>query len=238
MDRERRVAVRRPHFKRPPESAAAPRSLENIWEDWASRLPTSQARSRAPILAVRQVWRYDSRVKRRQSPGDERLTPHLSGLFGYALSLCGNREDARDLVQNCALKAFTAHKVPSDAPAYRTWLFRILRNVFIDEVRSKSAFALCIESFAESQPDAFRYEESLINSLTLKRGMQALSLEHREIIGLVDMAGFTYEEAAQLIGIPTGTVMSRLSRARKYLLRTIHEDNVRTLPVRSKGVRN
>lgn len=176
-------------------------------------------------------------MKRGQSARDERLSPHLGGLFGYALSLCGNREDARDLVQNCALKAFTAHKVPSDAPAYRAWLFRILRNLFIDEARSRSAFALCMENLAESQPDAFGCEESLINSLTLTRGMQQLSLEHREIIGLVDMAGFTYVEAAQLIGIPTGTVMSRLSRARRCLLRSMHEDNVRRLPVRAKGVR-
>jgi RNA polymerase sigma-70 factor (ECF subfamily) len=67
--------------------------------------------------------------------------------------------------------------------------------------------------------------------------MQGLRLEHREVIGLVDMAGFTYTEAAGLIGIPAGTVMSRLSRARKSLLRSIQEDNVRKLPARPKGVR-
>jgi RNA polymerase sigma-70 factor (ECF subfamily) len=161
----------------------------------------------------------------------------LGGLFGYALSLCGNRQDAHDLVQNCALKAFTARNVPSDTPAYRSWLFRILRNVFIDETRAKSAFADCLENYAETQPDAFRYEEALINSLTLKRGMQDLRLEHREVIALVDIAGFTYTEAADLIGIPTGTVMSRLSRARKCLLGAIHEDNVRKLPAQRKGAR-
>jgi RNA polymerase sigma-70 factor (ECF subfamily) len=176
-------------------------------------------------------------VKSKHGIRNERLAQHLSGLFGYALSLCGNREDARDLVQNCALKSFTARNVPSDARAYRSWLFRILRNLFIDEARSRSAFALCIEGYAESQPDAFRYEEALINSLTLERGMQGLRLEHREVIGLVDMAGFTYTEAAGLIGIPAGTVMSRLSRARKSLLRSIQEDNVRKLPARPKGVR-
>ena len=67
---------------------------------------------------------------------NHRIEAYLDRLFGYALSLVGERDEARELVQICALKALSAHKVPNDEPAYRAWLFRIQRNVFIDQRRA------------------------------------------------------------------------------------------------------
>lgn len=166
-----------------------------------------------------------------------RVAANLDALFGYALGLCRNRDDAKDLVQECALKALSARKVPVDAPAYRAWLFRILRNCFIDKLRDESD----TDPLADDPPDpdfeAGRHEHELINSLAVQRAMTALSLEHREVIALVDMAGFTYAEAADLTGVPIGTVMSRLSRGRKLLIGYIRNDNVRALPLRAAGAK-
>jgi len=61
-----------------------------------------------------------------------RIEAYLRRLYGYAVSLAGNHHQAEDLVQECALRALTAKNVPGDEPAYRAWLFRILRNAFVD----------------------------------------------------------------------------------------------------------
>ena len=71
-----------------------------------------------------------------------RIEAYLRRLYGYALSLARNHHQAEDLVQECALRALSAKNTPDDEPAYRAWLFRILRNAFLDGVRrEKTAVA-------------------------------------------------------------------------------------------------
>ena len=65
----------------------------------------------------------------------KRIETYLGRLFGYAFSLTRNREDSRDLVQDCVLRALSAQSVPGDEPAYRAWLFRILRNLWYDQIK-------------------------------------------------------------------------------------------------------
>ena len=72
-------------------------------------------------------------------------------------------------------------------------------------------------------------DSALINTITVRGGMHRLSGAHREIIALVDIAGFSYLEAARLLDVPAGTVMSRISRAREALLREVATSNVRPL---------
>ena len=64
-----------------------------------------------------------------------RIEPYLDRLYGYALSLAGDPQDAMDLVQECAARAIAARRVPEEDSAYRAWLFRILRNHFLDGIR-------------------------------------------------------------------------------------------------------
>ena len=165
----------------------------------------------------------------------DRLARYLGGLYAYAVSLCRDRDEARDLVQGCAEKALSARNVPGDDAAYRAWLFRILRNHFIDQKRAAVELDRLDEDSATPAMDRWQYEESLVNTLTVRRGIDRLRLEHREVLALVDMAGFTYAEAAALIEVPVGTVMSRLSRARRALLARIASDNLRSLPRRAVG---
>ena len=175
--------------------------------------------------------------------GSHRLEAYLDRLFGFAVSLAGDREMARDLVQDCAVKALSARRVPRDEPAYRAWLFRVLRNGFIDGLRRDRRRPETVELDGEEAPlpqgreevALWRCDQELVNRIAVKLAMDRLNDRDREIIALIDVAGLTYGEAAQVLAIPVGTVMSRISRARRALLTVLGESNVRVLPRRASG---
>lgn len=164
-----------------------------------------------------------------------RIENYLTRLYGYAISLSRDPETAKDLVQQCAVKSLAAKSVPTDESAYRAWLFVILRNGFVDHVRRNR---LTDDLFEPELPDEPRMEywqgdERLINVLNVKQAMGRLRPRDREIIGLVDLAGLSYAEAARIVDVPTGTVMSRISRARARLLVLVDESNVEKLEPKS-----
>jgi RNA polymerase sigma-70 factor (ECF subfamily) len=162
-----------------------------------------------------------------------RIEPYLNRLYGYALSLTGDPQDAMDLVQESAARAIAARRIPVDASAYRAWLFRILRNLFLDDVRKQrhAPEAMADMEEANGPSGVWHCERDLIASLTVRMGLQKLSADHRDIISLVDIAGLSYAETAAMLGIPEGTVMSRLSRARRMLLEHISAENIRPFPM-------
>jgi len=171
-----------------------------------------------------------------REPRRSRLEGYLSRLFGYGLSLTNDREQARDLVQECALKALSAVRVPADEAAYRAWLFRILRNAFRDRQRRRGRQGLAIELTDDVAPDGeiWHSDDRLISAITVRLGMAKLSQPHREVLAVVDMVGFSYAEAAEFLSVPVGTVMSRVSRARRALLVCIGESKVRPYPVEAR----
>jgi RNA polymerase sigma-70 factor (ECF subfamily) len=156
------------------------------------------------------------------------IEPNLDRLYGFAFSLTQDRDQARDLVQECVLKAIQARRYPTDAAAYRSWLFRILRNCFIDCYRKMAAEVQLDEPDDLPADDGAGWagDRRLVDVITVRIAMSKLGVAHREIIGLVDIIGLTYAEAAEVLEIAEGTVMSRLSRARKALLGLVAEDNV------------
>jgi RNA polymerase sigma-70 factor (ECF subfamily) len=159
------------------------------------------------------------------------LKSHQSRLFGYALGLTKDRNRAADLVQGCCVKALSAKAVPCEEKAFCVWLFRILRNTLVDEIRRQRRTARLYDALSDSAMEDWHAEERLISGLTVRRGLEGLAPHHRDIIAMVDLAGLSYEEAAELLGVPKGTVMSRISRARSSLLNMIEKDNVRAIPV-------
>lgn len=165
-----------------------------------------------------------------------RIEPYLDRLYGYALSLTGNPQDAMDLVQESAARAIAARRVPRDESAYRAWLFRILRNLFLDAVRRQRHAPQPLGDLPETvgADGVWHCERTLISSLTVRMGLRKLSPDHRDIISLVDVAGLSYAETAALLEIPEGTVMSRLSRARRILLEHISAENIRPFPLAKK----
>lgn len=160
----------------------------------------------------------------------------MKPLLKYAYVLSRDADLACDLVQETVLKALSTRCQPVHASAFRPWLFTILRNTFIDHLRTNhngGATQVPLEEAEQGDAGAgnsFREtKEGLINRISVRRAMDLLSDPHREILALIDIVGFSYEETAQLLGVPKGTVMSRLSRARHSLLDIVGDDNVHAL---------
>jgi RNA polymerase sigma-70 factor (ECF subfamily) len=150
----------------------------------------------------------------------------LPRLVAFARTIVGNRDDARDLVQEAAARALAARNVPTDAPAYRAWAFRIVRNAALDELRSRAPRKY---ELPHTPVDLWRFDDACIAKITIEQGLATIAPDHREIIALIDIAGFSYTETAELLGIPVGTVMSRIARARAALLQTIDASSIRPL---------
>lgn len=140
-------------------------------------------------------------------------------LFAYALSLTRNRERASDVLQQTALQALASKHPPEDKNAIDAWLFKIARNVWVDTCRRERVRERDVS--AEPVPQIWSYDDRLIAAMTVSQGLTRLDTAHREIIELVDIHGFKYAEAANILGVPEGTVMSRLSRARFALLEAV-----------------
>jgi len=161
----------------------------------------------------------------------QRIVSCLPRLFGYAFSLTLDRDASRDLVQECALNALKAKRVPSDDAAFRAWLFTILRNRFLDQRRHAARAAANLSDIPpEDDAGTWHQDDMLINRITVRNGLEQLDPIHREVVALVDISGFSYAETARMLDIPPGTVMSRLSRGRRALLNTMREPNVHVLP--------
>lgn len=168
-----------------------------------------------------------------------RIQAYLQRLYGYAVSLARDHHQAEELVQECALRALTAKNIPRDEQAYRAWLFRILRNLFLDQVRHEKAVLSATEDeHFVPETEFWQGEKRFITVLNVRLEMAKLPRAKREIITLIDFVGLSYAETAQLLDVPVGTVMSRISRARRMLLDAIGSSNVHELPVKKrKGMR-
>lgn len=165
-----------------------------------------------------------------------RIEPYLGRLYRYAFSLCRDEDAARDLVQQCAVKALSARSVPKDEVAYRSWLFVILRNTLFDDARRRKSAEAMHEAVSErenrSSMELLSGDERLINTLSVKQAMAKLGENDRDIIGLIDLAGLSYAEAAGVLDVPVGTVMSRVSRARNRLIALLEPSNVTPISAR------
>lgn len=156
------------------------------------------------------------------------LSALLPRLVAFARTIVGNADVARDLVQEAAARALGARRVPDDGAAYRAWMFKIVRNAALDEIRRTRPERI------EEEPavDLWRFDNASIAKITVEQGLATVAPVHREIIALIDIAGFSYAEAAGVLGVPIGTVMSRITRARTALLSAIEASSVR--PMKSK----
>lgn len=162
-----------------------------------------------------------------------RVEDYVSRLHGYAVSLSGDNHDAHDLVQETALKVLRASRIPEDEPAFRAWLFVILRNSWLDLARRRGRrpeVSGTESDYEHIGAEPWKHDDSLISTLTVKLSLAKLSVDHRDVLGLVDVSGFTYTEAADILGVPEGTVMSRVARARTALLKQIEAGNIVNFP--------
>jgi len=162
----------------------------------------------------------------------------MDRLYGTALRMTRNPADAEDLVSEAVTKAWANLGDLADRQAFQKWLFRILTNTFVsDRRRSRPETSETIigadgeETFSLfeklHQPFLLWWsnpEQELINALLredLERALDQLAEEYRTVVVLVEINGQSYAEVAEILGIPIGTVRSRLSRARSTLQRAL-----------------
>ncbi len=161
------------------------------------------------------------------------MNPELGALFRTALRMTRNREDAEDLVQETVTKAFAAFDRFEKGTNFRAWIFRILTNTFInnyyrvrDRQKLPSLDEMEEESFFQPIAEGITPEEALLNTLTkedILKAIEDLPVEFRAVVVLVLVEGFSYKEAAEILDIPIGTVMSRLWRGRRLLQKSLWE---------------
>ena len=147
-----------------------------------------------------------------------KIAAELPRLRRHAMSLLYDRTDAEDLVQDCLETALAKKSTLEDHARLRGWLLAILNNLFLMRLRSKSrrGTALAIDDFADDLAASVPPEDR-DTATDLARAMGKLSAEHRQILLLINLEGLSYEEVAESLAIPIGTVMSRLARARQRL---------------------
>jgi RNA polymerase sigma-70 factor (ECF subfamily) len=139
----------------------------------------------------------------------------------------GDRELACGLVREAAGRALAARRVPREPSAYRAWLFRIVRNAALEAQRDRAGSSDLSSSLAPV--DVWRFDDARIAQITVEQGLAVLAPEYRDVIALIDIAGMSYEMAAEIAAVPVGTVASRISRARMALLAVIEASSVRPL---------
>ncbi len=157
--------------------------------------------------------------------------PFVDALYNTGYRMTRNAEDAEDLVQETYLKAYRYYDKFEEGTNFKAWLFKILKNTFINNYRKKqrtppqSDFAEIEDSFeTQLSEEVTRQmknpEEELLENVLdedVQQALDTLSPDYRMAVILADLEGFSYKEIAEILELPVGTVMSRLYRGRKLL---------------------
>ncbi len=149
------------------------------------------------------------------------LTPLLPRAAGYARALLGNRHDAEDAVQQSALRGWERLRQYDATRPFAGWWFAILRNGCLDMLRARKASRTASLDGIDP-PDTREAEQT--GWTELEAGLGRISPHHREILQLKYFGALSYEELAEVLAIPRGTVMSRLHLARKALAAQVREE--------------
>jgi RNA polymerase sigma-70 factor (ECF subfamily) len=149
----------------------------------------------------------------------------IPALRRYAAALLRNREDADDLVHDCLVRALDKLHTRRNDSNVRAWLFAIMHNLFVSQLRRAKARPAS-ESLDESHDSVMSLRPDQDKGLEwrdLIRGLNRLPQEQRSVILLVSVEDLSYAETAEVLGIPVGTVMSRLARGRERLRQVTEE---------------
>ena len=161
--------------------------------------------------------------------------PHMNALYNFAISLTTDRDDAYDLVQDTYIKAFRFFDKFEKGTNCKAWLFRIMKNTYINDYRKRSKQPEKvdyndIENFYEEIKASFvnnnHLEDEFFKNLLgdeITEAIASLSEDFRTVTVLCDLEGFSYEEIAEITNAPIGTVRSRLHRARKILFAKLYK---------------
>ncbi len=165
----------------------------------------------------------------RDSTFHEEFFPYADALYNFAYHLTYNEEEANDLVQETFMKAYRFIDSYQKGTNSKAWLFKILKNAFINNYRKKSRQPNQVDfedivSYHDSDSEKFRGSVDLRQEIfqgmlgdEISNSLNSLPVDFKTVILLCDIEGFTYEEISKIVDIPIGTVRSRLHRARNLL---------------------
>jgi len=159
------------------------------------------------------------------------MIPHMDALYNFAIRLASDPTDAEDLVQDTIVKAYRFFASYERGTNAKAWLFRILKNSYINNYRKQSKqpfqvdydeISTYYESVRSERSDTTDMEQVMYRELLdddVTKALNKLPEDFRTVVLLCDIEGFTYEEIANMLDVPIGTIRSRLHRGRN-LLRT------------------
>lgn len=166
---------------------------------------------------------------------EREAVPHMDALYNFAVKMTGDSDDASDLLQETYLKAYRFWDKFEKGTNCKAWLFRIMKNTYINTYRKNTKEPDKvdyeeIENFYEnikpSSTDSAHLEKDIYDNLLddeLSSAISSLPEDFRTVIILCDIEGYTYDEIADFVDVPVGTVRSRLHRARKMLFTKLYK---------------
>jgi len=167
--------------------------------------------------------------KQKEAIFDNEFLPHINSMYNFAYRLTFDEDDAKDLVQDTYLKAFRFIESFEQGTNAKAWLFRILKNSFINDFRKKSKEPAKVDyQEVETYYNSDDIDQAITTDLRIEavqdmigdeisNALNSLDVDFRTVIILCDLEGFKYDEMAKILDIPIGTVRSRLHRARNLL---------------------
>jgi RNA polymerase sigma-70 factor (ECF subfamily) len=173
--------------------------------------------------------------KQKHEVFNSEFMPHINSMYNFAYRLTFDEDDANDLVQDTYLKAFRFIDSFQQGTNAKAWLFRILKNSFINDYRKKSKEPSKVDYqevetyYNSDEVDRQITPDLRVESLQdmmgdeISNALNALDVDFRTVIILCDLEGFKYDEMAKILDIPIGTVRSRLHRARNLLKEKLSE---------------
>lgn len=201
-------------------------------EQGAGDAPVAVAPDAAPT-GVASMASTDGVIPASAAEIEEEALKQVDALYRTALRMTRNPQDAEDLVQETYFRAFRSAHQFQRGTNLRAWLFKILTNSFINQYRKRARKPLSnsledVEDFylyshlvdSGLQPDSPDPEATVIDQFAeaeVIQSLERLPIEFRQVVLLADVEGFSYKEIAEIVGIPVGTVMSRLHRGRRRL---------------------
>lgn len=182
------------------------------------------------------IMAQDNITKQQNRVFEEEFLPQLDALYTFAYHLTYDEDDANDLVQETYLKAIRFINKYNEGTNAKAWLFKILKNAFINQYRRQRKQPTQVDfedvsSYQEAEEDTnyagyADLREEMFQTMMgdeVTNAINALAVDFRVVILLCDIEGFTYEEISKILDIPIGTVRSRLHRARNMLKEKLRE---------------
>lgn len=166
----------------------------------------------------------------------EILKNNLNTIFNYSLFITGNREKAMDLMQDTIVNLLNKKQPYQEQAAFKSWIFKVLKNNYINKYKRDNLHREINETdLTKDSTMSFDFEDTVtdtektVDPFLREKILGAFSImpvEYREVCYMIDVEGFSYEEASEQLDIPIGTVMSRLHRGRNFLQGKLNKEAV------------